>query len=152
MREEIYTDHIERKREGRMSRRNYRTGKYALDKNEYLNAVYYARRYRKWLDEYHALADSGKGIRYDLDKVQTSGDYDPVEAAGIRRAELSKKIKQIEQTAIETDPDLAQWILQSVTDEFATFSYLSRVKGLPCSRNTLSRRRSKYYFLLAQKI
>lgn len=134
-----------------MSRRNYYTGRYALDKAEFLHAKYYALRYNKWRDEYEALADSSKGIRYDKDKIQ-SPDFDPVEYAGIRRAELAKKIEIIEQTAIETDGDLYQWILQSVTDEFATYNYLYRVKGLPCSRNTLSRKRIKYYYLLSQKI
>lgn len=135
-----------------MSRRNYYTGKYKLDKHELLSAIHYALRYNKWKDEYIALGDSSKAIQYDKDRVQTSGDYDPVSANGERRAELSKKIEIIEQTAIETDGDLYRWILQSVTDEFATYSYLSRVKRIPCSRNTLSRMRRKYFYLLAQKI
>lgn len=135
-----------------MSRRNYYTGKYALDKHELLTVMHYALNYNKWRDEYKALADSGKGIDYDKDKVQTSGDFDPVQSAGIRRAELSARINLIEQTAKETDSQLYRWILQSVTDEYATFAYLERVKNIPCSSNTLSRKRKKFFYLLYQKI
>jgi len=135
-----------------MSRRNYYTGKYKLDKHELLSAIHYALRYNKWRDEYNALENSGKGISYDRDRVQTSGDFDPVQSAGIRRAELAHKIEIVEQTAIEVDGDLYPWLLQSVTDEFATYAYLSRVKKIPCSQNTLSRMRRKYFYLLAQKM
>lgn len=133
-------------------RRNFYTGKYALDKNEFLNAKYFALRYNKWRDEYEALSDTSKGIRYDVDRVQTSGDFDPVEANGSRMAELSKKIELIEQTAKEADEVLQQWILQGVTDEFATYRYLKTIKDIPCSRATYFRARRKYYYLLAQKI
>lgn len=135
-----------------MSRRNYYTGKYKLDKHELLSAIHFALQYNKWKDEYKALEDSGKGIRYDKDRVQSSNTFDPVEAAGLKRAQLSRKIELVERTAHDTDVDLSQWILQSVTDEFATYAYLSRVKKIPCSRNTLSRMRRKFFYLLAQRI
>jgi len=133
-------------------RRNYYTGKYALDKNEFLHAKYYALRYNKWRDEYEALEDSSKAIRYDKDRVQTSGDFDPVEYAGIRRAELAKKIETIEKTAEEVDESLYKWLLQGVTDSFATFKYLSMVKHMPCSRATYYRLRHRFYYSLSQKI
>ena len=135
-----------------MSRRNYYTGKYALDKNEFLHAKYFALRYNKWKDEYKALADSGKGIDYDKDKVQTTGDFDPVETAGIRRAELSRKIELIEKTAKEVDKSLYKWLLQGVTQTYATFKYLSCVKDMPCGRRQYYEKRRRYYYLLAQKL
>ena len=136
----------------RQMRRNYYTGKYALDKNEFLNAKYYALRYNKWRDEYEALEDTGRGIRYDKEKVQTSGDYDPVQENGIRRAELAKKLEIIEQTVKEVDKDLYQWILQGVTDEFATYTYLRMTKNMPCGDQKYYRLRRKFYYLLAQKL
>lgn len=133
-------------------RRNYYTGKYALGKNEFLHAKYYALRYNKWKDEYKALEDSSKAIRYDKDRIQTSGDFDPVEYAGMRRAELAKKMEMIEKTAEETDPELSDWILQGVTQDFATFKYLSTVKRIPCGKDKYYNARRKYYYLLSQKI
>ena len=133
-------------------RRNYYTGKYALGKNEFLNAKYYALRYNEWRDEYEALSDTSKGIRYDVDRVQTSGDFDAVEANGARMAELSKKIELIEGTAKEADEELAAWILQGVTNDYATYKYLSMVKGIPCGKDKFYLARRRFYYLLAGKI
>lgn len=132
--------------------RNFYTGKYALDKAEYLNAKYFALRYNKWKDEYEALSDTSRGLRYDQDRVQTSGDFDPVEANGTRMAELSKRMDIIEQTVRETDPELYRWILQGVTDEFATYTYLRMTKNMPCGDQKYYRLRKKFYYLLAQKL
>lgn len=132
--------------------RNYYTGKYALDKHELLSAIHYALRYRKWKDEYKTLADTSKAISYEGDRVQTSGGYDPTETAGMRMAELSGKIALIEQTAKETDPDLYEWILQGVTEDWATYKYLSTIKGIPCGKDVYFNRRRKFYYLLTRKI
>jgi uncharacterized glyoxalase superfamily metalloenzyme YdcJ len=133
-------------------RRNYYTGKYPMTRNQLRHAKAHAYRYHEWRDEYEALEDTSRGIRYDQDRVETSGDFDPVESAGIRRAELSKKIEIIEQTAMEADKDLFQWILQGVTDEFASYKYLRMIKGIPCSYNTYYDKIHRFYYLLSQKI
>lgn len=135
-----------------MSTRNYYTGKYSLDKHEYLTAKHYALRYRKWKDEYKALEDSSRAIRYDVDRVQTSNNFDPVSANAERRAELDKRIHLIEDTARETDGQLFKWILQGVTDEYATFKYLSSVKHIPCGRRQYYERRRRFFYLLSQKL
>ena len=67
-------------------------------------------------------------------------------------AELSKRMDIIEQTVRETDPELYQWILQGVTDEFATFKYLHETKGMPCGHRQYYERRRKFYYMLSQKI
>ena len=133
-------------------RRNYYSGKYALDKHEYLHAKYFALRYNKWRDEYEALADPAAGIRYDKERVQTSGDYDSTAANGERRAELAKKIGLVEQTAMEADRELCQWIIKGVTEDFATYRYLKYTLNMPCGKDMYYNRKRKFYFLLAQKI
>lgn len=133
-------------------RRNYYTGKYALDVISFLHAKYYALKYKRWRDEYDALADSSRAITYDGDGAQGSDGMNVVERNGIRRAELAKKMEVIEQTAIEVDAQMYPWILQGVTDDFATFTYLKMMKGMPCSRNTYYNLRRKFYFLLDKKI
>ena len=133
-------------------RRNYYTGKYALDKHEFLHAKYYALRYRKWKDEYEALADPSTGIRYDTDKVQTSGGYDSTAANGERRAELAKKIELIEKTVEETDNELAQWLVKGVTEEYATYNYLRNNLNMPCGDQKYYRMKRRFYYLLSQKI
>ena len=133
-------------------RRNYYTGKYALSKHEYLHAKYFALRYNEWRDEYEALGDPSRGLRYDKERVQTSGDYDPVETAGIRRAELAEKIEIIEQTVNETDKELYRWLIKGVTEEFATYRYLRYTLNMPCGDQKYYRARRRFYFLLSKKI
>ena len=128
------------------------TGKYKLTKHEFYMAYHYALRYAEWKMEYDALADPSTGLRYDKDRVQTSGGYDTTEANGIRRSELRDKMERIEQTVIEADPDLYQYILMGVTNEDITYDVLMCKMHIPCARNTYYNRRRKFYWLLAQKI
>ena len=132
-------------------RRNSYRGKYQLSKAQYLSAKYYAPRYNEYVDEYHALEDSSKGIAYDKDRVSGS-QTDPTELLGMKRAELSQKIKIIEQTAIEADPDLYQYILKAVTNEGITFKALKSLMEIPCEADMFYDRRRRYYWLLSKRI
>ena len=49
---------------------------------------------------------------------------------GYQRAELQEKCERIEQTAIEADADIYQWLLEGVTTDYATYIYLRDAKGL----------------------
>lgn len=128
------------------------SGKYKLSKHEFYVVYHYALQYSKWKEEYEALADTLIGLRYDIEKVQTTGEYDPTAAAGERREELSKKMELIEKTAIEADPDIYQYIIKAVTDEHITFNYLKTVMNIPCERDMYYDRRRKFYYLLNKKI
>lgn len=139
-----------------MSRRNYLSGKYKLNAAELLQVLGHIRMYKQWLDEYNDLANMNKAVRYDLDKVQTSGDSDPVFDHATRMAALSSRIGQIEQSAIEADCEIYQWILKSIR-EHVSFSDLQRgeeLKGtsLPFSHNKFYGARRKFYYLVSQKI
>ena len=134
-----------------MARRNYYTGKYKLDKAEYLSAKYYALRYTEWLNEYNGLKDSVGAVAYDgMPHGTTPGK--PTERLAIRRAELMKRMELIEQTAIEADADLYQYILKAVTNEDVTFHNLKLFMDIPCEKDVFYDRRRRFYWLLAQKI
>ena len=64
----------------------------------------------------------------------------------------SFKCKLIEQTAMETDSELYQYIIKAVTNEYVTYKYLQTIMNIPCSRNTYYDRRRKFYYLLSKKI
>ena len=128
------------------------TGKYKLTKHEFYTAYHYALRYSEWKMEYNALADPSTAIRYDLDRVQTSGGVDTTELNGMRRALLREKIERVEQTAIEADAELYKYILMGVTNEDITYDVLACKLRIPCARNTYYDRRRRFYYLLAQKI
>ena len=135
-----------------MARRNSYTGKYTLSKSEFLSAKYYALRYKEWHTELETMTDTVHAITYDGDMVQSSGTGSPTEQLAIRRAELTHKIRIIEETAEETEPTLCKDILLYVTEEDMTFEKLKRISGIPCGKNFFYHLRRKYYYLLAEKI
>ena len=133
-----------------MPRRSCYTGKYKLNKPEYLSAKYYALRYNAWLDEYNSLKDSVAAVVPD-DMPHGSGSGNPTERLAIRREELRKKMEMIEQTAVEADAEFYQWILKRAVSGI-TYEYMSMNDGLYCSRRSFYRRLNKFYYILAKKI
>ena len=49
---------------------------YYINKDYYVAAVRYALQYKSWVGEMKTSADTIAAIRYDKEKVQTSGGYD----------------------------------------------------------------------------
>ena len=135
-----------------MSRRNSYSGKYTLSKSEFLSAKYYALRYKEWKTEWDTMTDTVRAVTYDGDMVQGNGSGQPTEQLAIRRAELTHKIRIIEETADEADPALNKFILLYVTEEDMTFEKLKRISGIPCGKDLFYHVRRKYYYLLAKKI
>ena len=150
--EGYYNHSIGRQRDKEANvRKNTYTGKYNLTKNEFLSAYYYAMRYHEWKDKYDSLADNLGAIGYDgLPKGNTLGN--PTEKIGSMMVDIKAKVDKIEQTVMETDKSLYQYILKAVTNEGITYNYLQTVMNIPCSRGTFYDRRRKFYYLLSQKI
>ena len=130
--------------------RMHSSDKYYISKQAYLTAMHFAYQYRDWLVEYNSLVGIKAGAGDGMPRGNSTGD--PTETTAERLASLSGKIKLIEETVHETDPDLAPWLLQSVTIEDLTIEGLFRRQNVPCSRRTFSRRRSKFYFLLSHAL
>ena len=59
--------------------------------------------------------------------------------------------KLVEQTAIETDPDISRYIIKAVTEKDITYNYLKMVMKIPCGQNMYYDRRRKFYCLLSKK-
>lgn len=123
-----------------------------LPKYKFMTALYYALQYSEWRNEYKTISDTSKAIRYDLDKVQTSGDDDPTERVGMRRAELRRKMDVIEEVAKAAGAELADWLLIGVTQEGASYKYLRNNLKMPCGENKYYDMRSRFYFELSKKI
>ena len=133
-------------------RKSTYTGKYVLKKHEYLQAKWYALGYDAYIDEYNALSNDLRGIDYSKDRIQTSLTGSSTEDFAMRRAALKQKIENIEQSAIEADPDLYQYLILGVTQEGITYNALRMLKGLSCGQNEYYSIRRKFYYLLAKKI
>ena len=124
--------------------------KYYLPKEDYLTAVHYALRYPLWLEELRVTADTGKGIRYDKLKVQTSIIGTEVEDVAIRRAELSQKKEMVDEIINEVSRGMDDYIRMAVCFGFS-YDQL-HFKGMPCGRNMYLSIRQRFYFELSKKI
>lgn len=126
--------------------------KYEISKHRFLELYHYCLQYPEWIKELKGIQDTVKGISYDGVKVSGGGHTNVTENLAIRREKLRQKCEVIEQTAIEADPDIYQWILEGVTTEYATYRYLKDAKGIPCGQTMYYNRRRKFFWILSQKI
>ena len=112
---------------------------------------YWCLQYNEWKDELKYKTDTVKAIETHDMPMGGRGMRSPTEELAMRRARLEENCRLIEQTAIETDPELYQYILKAVTNEDITYRYLSLIMEIPCSHNTYYDRRRKFYWLLNEK-
>lgn len=129
--------------------RHLNSDKYKISKNRFRELYYFCLQYDEWKEELKELNHTVKSIQ--ISDMPSSHNYRDQTADLVeRRISLQEKCELIEQTAIEAAPDIYQYIIEGVTCEYATFSYLSS-KGIPCSHNTYYDRRRKFYYLLSKK-
>lgn len=127
-----------------------RKGRYWLPPEEFRMAVHWCRCYPIWVKELETPPDTSKAITYDGDKVQTSGGYDATAELAIRRSELAKKIRLINDVAKMVTPDLCHWLLKGVTENYTADQLIGQ--GMPCSKNLYYRKRHQFYYTLAKRI
>ena len=133
----------------------YRTpaesNKYFLPKHTYLACIHYALQYRDWKAYLEAERDTRGAIRYDKDRVQTSGDYDSTSATAIRMLEIQDKVDMID-TIIDdiTEEGMSKYLRLSVCYGFTI--YQLQDQGAPCGKNYLSKLRQRFYYELSRKI
>lgn len=134
---------------------DYRTptvnNKYYLPKHTYLACIHYALQYRDWLAYLDAERDTRGAIRYDKDRVQTSGDYDSTSATAIRMLEIQEKVDMIDGIISEVaEAGMQKYLRLSVCYGFTV--YQLQGQGAPCSKNYMTKLRQKFYWELAKKI
>ena len=96
------------------------------------HAITFCRCYPLWKAEL-SVCDSSKAIRYDIDRVQTSGDYDPTETLGIRRAEIQEKVDLVERAAaIATQSEVIQELLILGVTHGLSYDTLCAKYHIPC--------------------
>ena len=124
--------------------------KYSLPKEDYLTAVHYSLRYPLWVEELKSVADTGKAIRYDEEKVQTSNSSDPTYEVAVRSYELSKKISIVDEAIKLVAAGLDKWLRMGVCYGL-TFEQL-KGRDMPCERTAYYNMRRRYYYELVKRI
>ena len=125
--------------------------KYEISKHRFYELYHYCLQYKEWKDELKYSTDTVKSVQIS-DMPHGSGTGNPTGDLAIRRAKLSEQCKVIEETAKEVDSELWEYILKGVTDENASFNYLSQIMNIPCGKNYYFERRRKFYYLLSKKV
>lgn len=121
-----------------------------LPKEEFLTVLHFALQYPRWCEELRTDPDTSRAIRYDEDRVQTSGGYDSTAETAMRRKAIADKKKLVEEVAMAAGKEIYPYLLRGATGGF-TFWQL-RQQGMPCEKTMYYERRRKFYYLLAQKI
>jgi hypothetical protein len=124
--------------------------KYGISGNRFRELYYWCLQYNEWKDELRYKTDTVRSIEI-TDMSTAHNGSDATQQLAIRRVQLARNCELIEQTALETDPDIYQYLLKAVTDENVSYRYLEMIMGIPCSRNTYYDRRRKFYWLLSQR-
>ena len=125
--------------------------KYNISKHRFRELYYFCLQYQEWLDELKYKTDDVSSV--GITNMPTSHNTNSnVERLALRRAQLEEKCKILEQTAIEADETLYQYIIKDVTNEGVSYNYLKMVMNIPCCKNVWYDRRRKFYYLLSQKI
>lgn len=125
--------------------------KYNITKHRFAELYHFCMQYPEWKDELNYKTDNINSIDIS-DMPVNHNNVSGVEKLALRRLQLESKCKIIEQTAIETDPELYQYILKAVTNEGISYNYLKMIMNIPCCKNVWYDRRRKFYYLLSQKI
>lgn len=124
--------------------------KYALPKEDYLTVIHYSLRYPLWLEELRTIADTGKGINYEKERVQSSNNYDQTAETAIRMSEITDRINLIDSTIKLAGGDIETWLRKGVCYGL-TFDQL-KGQGMPCEKDKYYLARKRYFYELAKKI
>lgn len=134
-----------------MARRTKKTGRWKISTHEFYMAMHFAYQYHEWKKELSGLTDTSKAIQYS-DMPKGSLNPDPTGDLVERREHLVHNVDIVERCAMESDPELYEWLMLGVTNDGVNYESLKTLKGIPCSRNTYYDRRRKFYYLLSKRI
>lgn len=125
--------------------------KYGISKHKFLQVYHFCMQYNEWKDELAYKTDTVKGIQLS-DMPKGAGYGNATEDLAIRRALLCRNVELVEQTCMEADGELYQWLLKAVTNEGVGYTYLKEFMGIPCGKKMYYDRRRKFYWLMSKKI
>lgn len=126
--------------------------KYEISKHRFLELYHHCMQYQEWKNELKYCNDTVKSVGRMEGVHSVEGRSSATEKLAIKRAELEEKCRTIEQTAIEADADIYQYIIEGVTADYASYRYLKDVMKIPCGKDMYYDRRRKFYWLLSKKI
>lgn len=132
-----------------LSKELAKSNKWWIPKYRYLELRYFCLQYPEWCKQYAELNCSNGLTSRSSDRLYLNGSRmtDRTAEIAIQKKLLSDYMRMVEQTAVETDPELYPYILKAVTEN-STFLYLKSSLSIPCERDMFYDRRRKFFWLL----
>jgi hypothetical protein len=125
--------------------------KYNISKHRYCELYHMCLQYNEWRQELAEHIDTIKSVEI-TDMPSVHNPHRSTEELAIRRAELSERIKLIEETAKAADSELSDYILYAVTNEDVTYDYLRRSRNMPAGKDKYYESRRKFYWMLDKRM
>lgn len=132
-----------------MNKRNLRLDKYGISSKRYKELCGFCEQYPEWVEELKSNTNTVKSAGVSGMPVSHSGTSDQTVVLVMRRAELQKRCKLIEDTAFQANADLHEYIIRSVCYE-EPVRYLQMIKGMACSAAAFYDARRYFFYLLDQ--
>jgi hypothetical protein len=124
--------------------------KYYIDKHRYYELKHFCLQYNEWKKSYEACNDAIIfGSRFEM-RASSNIPSDITAKYAMMKANYDRRIKLIEQTAMEADDFLYPYILKAVT-EGLSYTYLKARLDIPCGRDMYYDRYRKFFSLLSEK-
>lgn len=128
----------------KMRKRDMKLSDYNISREKYNELKYFCLQY--WQKKQDLHNSYGLGALVNDGMPRGSGCSNPTESAAVRNDALQKDIELIEQTAIEADPEIYQWLLKNLTSG-VPYEYMD----VPKCRSDFYGSRKYFFYLLAQK-
>ena len=124
--------------------------KYWISRHRYYELKHFCLQYPTWKKACAALDDTSiRSYAAELVPSFTNTPGDPTAKLAIAKDYYSRKIKMVEQLALEADPEIGLYILKAVTEELS-YTYLRLKLGIPCGRDMYYDRYRKFFWLLSK--
>lgn len=103
-----------------------------ISKHRYYELKHFCLQYHEWRKELEQLYLEPGSLK--MNHHTDSELSDRTADLAMRRSKIKRKMELVEQAAVETDPELADYILIAVTDG-KSYEFLRMRKGIPCCRD-----------------
>lgn len=118
---------------------------YNISGNRYRELKYFCRQYREKQSRLRSMTEIGSPA-FDGNGGGLGRTSDRTADTAIKRAELQRDLELIEQTAMEADAEIYQYIISNVVDG-VPWEYM----GVPMGRRKFYETRKKFFYLLSEK-
>lgn len=128
----------------KVRKRDMKLSDYNISRAKYNELKYFCMQYEEKKQELHKGYGLGAVVNDGMPKGNLPGS--PTERMAVRNVMLQQDIELIEQTALEADPEIYQWLMKNVTQGIP-YEWLD----VPKARKQFYESRRYFFYLLAQK-